>query len=800
MMFKTLNIEGDVMAQGFSEQSFDLIIASNVLHTATGLVQAIKNIRRLVKPGGYLLLQEPTGELLRFNFMMCGRPDWWCRMDDGRELKPTISPVEWDSLLRQCGFAGVDSIAYDSQDVKMHTTSVMVTQATDEKIHMLRHPLLALSTLDMAPTNVLIIGGKSLVTARMINELSSILFSWKGDIITAMSFESLDSSILPSIGAVVSLEDLDAPVLQFLTPRKFENMQQTFAQIRSMLWITNGSRGENPYHTALVGLGRSIISESPHLTLQFLDVDTTENVENTIAESLVRLLIAELPDLTGNSRLWTTEPEIVLESGKTLIPRVLPLKAPNDRLNSMRRVITVPVRADESIVAISASGDVEDPVYTAREIQTGQWPDLEDYLEIQVTHCTAYPMSVTDNTRLYVCIGSVVGKQEKVLALATSNASITTVPTSWQIPLCVVNGKEAELLETVARQLSSQGIAKIIERVDKTILFDPDEQLAAIIQTLASGIGKKPIFLTSTIRPTLSDIQWRFINSYTPKRTIQSLLPSDTRLFLNLSVKGQNAKSRIEECLPTSCSTIDIFQNRSTYSDGVPESLQEILSFALNASRAILPSHPNTLATPIVNASDLVTGGKPTSFFTIVDWANNILIPTLQQPIDASTFFSAEKTYLLVGLAGELGQSVCKWMVQNGARNLVVSSRTPQMEPKWKEDLQDMGAIVNIVPMDVTDKKNVIRVCQEVQSRLPPIAGVANGAMVLSDGLFADMTFESFDRVLKPKIDGSKNLDEVFSHQNLDFFIMFSSLSAVIGNPGQANYSAANLVCNNEGP
>ena len=122
------------------------------------------------------------------------------------------------------------------------------------------------------------------------------------------------------------------------------------------------------------------------------------------------------------------------------------------------------------------------------------------------------------------------------------------------------------------------------------------------------------------------------------------------------------------------------------------------------------------------------------------------------------------------------------------------------MEPKWKEDLQDMGAIVNIVPMDVTDKKNVIRVCQEVQSRLPPIAGVANGAMVLSDGLFADMTFENFDRVLKPKIDGSKNLDDVFSHQHLDFFIMFSSLSAVIGNPGQANYSAANLVCNHEGP
>ena len=129
-----------------------------------------------------------------------------------------------------------------------------------------------------------------------------------------------------------------------------------------------------------------------------------------------------------------------------------------------------------------------------------------------------------------------------------------------------------------------------------------------------------------------------------------------------------------------------------------------------------------------------------------------------------------------------------------------IKNRTPQTDPKWKEELQDMGATVYIVPMDVTDKQSVIRVCDEAQSRLPPIAGVANGAMVLSDGPFADMSFTSLDKVLKPKIDGSKILDDVFSHRKLDFFIMFSSLAAVTGNPGQANYSAANMVCDNERP
>jgi len=77
---------------------------------------------------------------------------------------------------------------------------------------------------------------------------------------------------------------------------------------------------------------------------------------------------------------------------------------------------------------------------------------------------------------------------------------------------------------------------------------------------------------------------------------------------------------------------------------------------------------------------------------------------------------------------------------------------------------------------------------------MPAIGGVANGAMVLSDRMFADMSYESFRKVLAPKVDGSKNLDEVFSADNLDFFLLFSSISAVTGQRSQANYAAANNV------
>lgn len=67
-----------------------------------------------------------------------------------------------------------------------------------------------------------------------------------------------------------------------------------------------------------------------------------------------------------------------------------------------------------------------------------------------------------------------------------------------------------------------------------------------------------------------------------------------------------------------------------------------------------------------------------------------------------------------------------------------------------------------------------------------------NGAAVFHDAAFSEMSLEIMEKVLKPKIDGTRNLDEVFSDSKLDFFIVFSSLTSVVGNSGQSNYTAAN--------
>lgn len=84
------------------------------------------------------------------------------------------------------------------------------------------------------------------------------------------------------------------------------------------------------------------------------------------------------------------------------------------------------------------------------------------------------------------------------------------------------------------------------------------------------------------------------------------------------------------------------------------------------------------------------------------------------------------------------------------------------------------------------------RVRQEICQTFPQIAGIANGALILRDKTFANTDLESFQAVLKPKVDGTINLSDLFNDNSLDFFIAFSSIVATMGNTGQSAYSAAN--------
>ncbi|RYP11915.1 hypothetical protein DL765_007558 [Monosporascus sp. GIB2] len=151
-------------------------------------------------------------------------------------------------------------------------------------------------------------------------------------------------------------------------------------------------------------------------------------------------------------------------------------------------------------------------------------------------------------------------------------------------------------------------------------------------------------------------------------------------------------------------------------------------------------------------------------------------------------------SYLLVGGLGGLGRSISAWMVQHGARNLTFLSRSAGSSPQERDfarTLESMGCTVQLVRGSVTDAADVARAMDGTPTTLK---GIIHMAMVLRDQAFSRMSIDDWNGSTAPKITGTWNLHQISCARgmDLDFFILFSSLSGVLGQPGQANYAAAN--------
>jgi len=160
--------------------------------------------------------------------------------------------------------------------------------------------------------------------------------------------------------------------------------------------------------------------------------------------------------------------------------------------------------------------------------------------------------------------------------------------------------------------------------------------------------------------------------------------------------------------------------------------------------------------------------------------------------------FRPDRTYLISGGASGFGLEIARWMADRGARRLVLVSRSgPKTgaDQSAVEKMVQRGAQVQVEKMDVTDLDAVRRLVQRLQNELPPLAGVIHGAAVLDDALIPAMEMARFERVFNPKGQGAWNLHEatLAAGANLDFFLLLSSISSVLGLVGQLNYAAANF-------
>ena len=153
----------------------------------------------------------------------------------------------------------------------------------------------------------------------------------------------------------------------------------------------------------------------------------------------------------------------------------------------------------------------------------------------------------------------------------------------------------------------------------------------------------------------------------------------------------------------------------------------------------------------------------------------------------------ANASYLITGGVGGLGLEMARWLVEQGARHLLLLSRHgPQAEAlPHLASLRQTGAEITVVPADIADAGQLAQLLAAIDPDYP-LKGVIHAAGVLDDGVIQRQSRARFAKVLRPKVQGAWNLHEQTRDLPLDFFVLFSSLSSVLGGAGQVNYAAAN--------
>jgi len=154
----------------------------------------------------------------------------------------------------------------------------------------------------------------------------------------------------------------------------------------------------------------------------------------------------------------------------------------------------------------------------------------------------------------------------------------------------------------------------------------------------------------------------------------------------------------------------------------------------------------------------------------------------------------SDATYLLTGGKGALGLTFAKWMVENGARNLVLVGRKDVSEFAKERiaKMEAMGAKIVLAKGDISLENDVQKIIRDIAQSLPPLRGIMHLAGVLDDGVLQKQNWQRFAKVMDPKVKGTWNIHVHTQDLPLDFFVCFSSIGSVLGSPGQGNYAAAN--------
>lgn len=590
----------------------------------------------------------------------------------------------------------------------MAPQGVMLSQAVDTQMELIRQPFSPIVNTKPALNNLLIIGGKSMAVFQLIEEIEAVLLPLANTVSRVERFDEIEESHFTENQMILCLVELEDPIFDPFTPAKWKAMQVLTEKARNVVWVTQGGlSGAQPYGHMMTGVARCLTSEKPSMMFQLLDFDAQDvsDVQSTIiAEAVLRMQISNTWSslVEPYTPTWTLEREVRIGlDGTTSIPRYLPNHELDARYNASRRVIRSDRVPGDEVTIVDHRG-----VYELERVLKPEWA-LEDQSllqEIQFDRSLLTAVTIDSVGALFLGVGKLTGSSQSVVALSSSNSSRISTPASWTISCDAhSNGVDPSLLVTEA--IHACWIEKILSVTpNNTVILVHEPPTLHFASALRDAAAERHL----TIHFTTSrrdNGNYTFIHPSRHDRALSRLLPSNLSTFVNMSgeVDLEGIAARMQKQLPSQCSVIDLsalmakeafIRPSKSPETVIPGVLDRVSRYLLESSTASEAASFDEIPIAQVAGGQIPLHQK--GKVAVLNWSASPAVPLRTYPAEDIVQFRSDKTYLLIGLAGQLGISMCDWMAQRGARHIVITSRNPKVNKAWLDNIQADGVQIRV--------------------------------------------------------------------------------------------------------
>jgi acyl carrier protein len=166
-----------------------------------------------------------------------------------------------------------------------------------------------------------------------------------------------------------------------------------------------------------------------------------------------------------------------------------------------------------------------------------------------------------------------------------------------------------------------------------------------------------------------------------------------------------------------------------------------------------------------------------------------------RSPETSTPLLRSDACYLIIGGVSGFGFETAKWMVRRGARHLILASLSGLATKQIRDEVEALradGSNISVVSLDVTQEQDVERLFEQLRSGPLPLRGVIHAAALFHDRPIRELDEATIATVMAPKVMGAWNLHKQTQTMPLDFFLLYSSVTVLVGNNSQGSYVAGN--------